>query len=131
MSCTDPIADMLTRIRNAHMAGREMVESAHSKLKSDLLRVLKREGYILDFAVDGAAKKTLRIYLKYTDEREPVIRGARRESRPGLRRYASAGSIPRVLGGMGVVVLSTSRGVMTGREAKRQGIGGEVLCSVW
>ena len=130
MSWSDPIADMFTRIRNAHMAGRDMVEMPHSKLKSEITRVLKKEGFITDYVVEGG-KKVLRIYLKYTVDREPVIRGLRRVSRPGLRRYVTGQDIPQVLGGLGVTILTTSSGVMTGKEAKKQNIGGEVLCSVW
>lgn len=131
MSLSDTIADMLTRVRNAHMAGLDIVEMPHSKLKGEISRVLKKEGYITDYVVEGGAKKVLRIYLKYTVEREPAIRGLKRESKPGLRRYVAADEVPRVLGGLGVTILSTSSGVMTGSEARKQHVGGEVLCSVW
>jgi small subunit ribosomal protein S8 len=131
MSLSDPIADMLTRIRNAHMAGMEVVEMPHSRLKGEITRVLKKEGFITDYVVEGGGKRLLRIYLKYDREQEPAIRGVRRESRPGLRRYANAAEIPKVLGGMGTAVLSTSAGVLTDKEARARNIGGEVLCSVW
>ena len=131
MSMSDPIADMLTRIRNAHGAGLDVLEMPHSRLKSEMLRVLKEEGYITDYTAEGGTKKILRVYLKYTAERDPVIQGLRRESRPGLRRYVSSGEVPRVLGGLGTALLSTSRGVMTDKEARRRKVGGEVLCSLW
>ena len=130
MSWSDPIADMITRIRNAHMAGRDMVEMPHSKLKGEITRVLKKEGFIADYTVEGDGR-LLRLYLKYTDDREPVIRGIKRDSRPGLRHYVSAQDIPRVLGGLGVNILTTSIGVMTGVEARNQNVGGELVCSVW
>jgi len=131
MSWSDPIADMLTRIRNAHMAAREGVEIPHSAVKAEITRVLKREGYVADYAVEGGTRKVLRIYLKYTQEHEPAIGGLRRESKPGLRKYVSAAEVPRVLSGLGIAVLSTSSGIMTGKEAQRKHIGGEVICSVW
>jgi len=131
MSMSDPIADMLTRIRNAHAASLDVVEMPFSKMKSEITKVMKREGYVADYAVDGGTKKVLRIYLKYVEGREPVIKGLRRESRPGLRKYVSVSEIPRVLGGLGVAVISTSSGIMTGKEAKSKSIGGEVLCAVW
>ncbi len=131
MSWSDPIADMLTRIRNAHKAGHEAVEMPHSRLKDEIAQVLKREGFISDYAVEGGAKKSLKLNLKYTEEHEPVIRGLKRESRPGLRRYVVAAKVPRVLGGQGIAVLSTSSGVLTDSEARGQNVGGEVLCSVW
>ena len=131
MSLSDPLADMLTRVRNALAAGHRTVDIPHAKLKAEVARVLKQEGYITDFVTEGGVKKTLKIYLKYTDEQEPAIRGLKRVSRGGLRRYCTVADIPRVLGGMGVAVLSTSAGVMTGRQAKQRNVGGEVLCSVW
>ena len=131
MSWADPIADMLTRIRNAHMAELDVVDMPHSKLKADITRLLKREGYIGDYTVEGGLKKTLRVYLKYTTDREPAISGLRRESRPGLRRFVPADKLPRVLGGLGVAVLSTSSGVMTDKEARKRHVGGEYLCAVW
>ncbi|MBU0678064.1 MAG: 30S ribosomal protein S8 [Verrucomicrobia bacterium] len=132
MSMSDPIADMLTRIRNAGMAGQEVVEMPHSQLKSEIGRILKKEGYVLDYTTEGhEGKKVLRVFMKYGVDREPAIQGLSRVSKPGLRRYVSSDSIPRVLGGMGVAVLSTSSGIMTDREARKAGVGGEVLCHVW
>lgn len=132
MSVTDPIADMLTRIRNAAATGAKSVEIPHSKIKAELARILKQEGFISDFLTAGeGAKKALRLRLKYVREGEPVIKGIRRVSRPSLRRYVAATEIPRVLGGMGVAVLSTSSGVMTGQEARRKNVGGELLCTIW
>lgn len=131
MSWSDPIADMLTRIRNAQKAKLEEVEMPASRLKAEIARILKEEGFVASFEVEEDAGKVLRIELKYTDDGEPVIRGIRRESKPGLRRFCGCKEIPRVLGGLGVSVLSTSRGVMSGREARRQKIGGELVCSVW
>jgi len=131
MSLTDPIADMLTRIRNAHRADHEVVELPHSRVKEEIARVLKREGYVRDFVVEGGARKTLRVYLKYNEDREPAIRGMRRESKSGRRTYAGRDALPRVLGGLGVAVLSTSSGIMTAKEARTKGVGGEVLCSIW
>ena len=132
MSLTDPIADMLTRIRNAQAAEHEMVRMPHSKLKGEIARLLKKEGFITDYVVEGGdAKKELRLYLKYVNERDPVIHGIERESRPGLRVHVAADEVPRVLAGMGVAILSTSSGVMTDKEARERGVGGEVLCKVW
>jgi small subunit ribosomal protein S8 len=132
MNVTDPIADMLTRIRNANAARQPVVEMPGSRMKREIARVLKAEGYIADAVVEsrGAAQR-LKLYLKYTAADTPVIKGLRRESRPGLRRYVSAREIPKVLGGMGTAVVSTSRGVMTGRQAAHDRLGGEYLCSVW
>ena len=132
MSWSDPIADMLTRIRNAQRAGLEDVTMPSSRLKAEVARIFKAEGYILDFKVEGDIKKSLVIELKYSDQdSEPAIRGLRRESKPGLRRFCGWKDIPRVLGGLGTSVLSTSQGVMSGREARRRKIGGELLCSIW
>lgn len=131
MSWSDPIADMLTRIRNALAAGHEVVETPYSKLKGEIARVLKKEGYITDYAVEGGVQKTLRIYLKYAADRTPIIRGLRRESKSGLRQYVPTKDIPRVLGGLGISILSTSSGVMTDVEARAKGVGGERLCSIW
>jgi small subunit ribosomal protein S8 len=127
---TDPIADMLTRIRNANQALLSDVELSHSKLKESIAQLLKREGYIADCAVEGKAIKKLKLKLKYQGRRG-VIAGLRRASTPGLRRYVSATEIPRVLGGMGTVIMSTPKGVMTGFEAKKQNVGGELVCYVW
>ncbi|MBL7076889.1 MAG: 30S ribosomal protein S8 [Kiritimatiellae bacterium] len=131
MSWSDPIADMLTRIRNAQASGHESVEMPHSRLKGEIAQVLKREGFIGDYAVEGGTPKSLKLNLKYTEELEPVIRGLKRESRPGLRQYVVAAKVPRVLAGQGIAVLSTSSGVLTDREARSQNVGGEVLCTIW
>lgn len=132
MSVTDPIADMLIRIRNAGQARHEVVDVPHSRIKSEIARLLKREGFVADFVTEGqAGRKVLRIYLKYSSDRSPVIRGLSRVSRPGLRRYAPASELPRVMGGLGVAIVSTSRGLMTDREARASKLGGEVLCEVW
>ncbi len=131
MSFSDPISDMLTRIRNAHMAGHEAVDMPHSRFKGEVARILKKEGYIVDYRIEGGVGRILRIYLKYAAEREPVIRGLKRHSRPGLRRYVGANDIPRVFGGMGVAILSTSKGIMTDADARREKIGGELVCTVW
>ncbi len=132
MSLSDPIADMLTRVRNAHAAEKESTEMPHSRMKSEIARILKREGFIRDYTTEGGAgKRTLRIFLKYGPNGERVIEGLRRQSRPGLRRYAGKGELPRVLGGIGVAILSTSSGIMTDREARQKNVGGEVLCYIW
>ncbi|MDP6490472.1 MAG: 30S ribosomal protein S8 [Kiritimatiellia bacterium] len=131
MSWSDPIADMLTRIRNAQKAEHETVEMPFSRLKGEIAQVLKREGFIMDFVVEGGTPKTLKLSLKYTEEHEPVIRGLKRESRPGLRHYVAATKVPRVLAGQGIAVLSTSSGILTDREARGQNVGGEVLCTIW
>jgi small subunit ribosomal protein S8 len=135
MAMTDPIADFLTRIRNAIRAAHETVEIPASKLKSELARILAEQGYIDSYAViaapDDAAGEVIQIRLKYTDERRSAISGLRRVSRPGRRTYVDAKHIPRVLGGMGTAILSTSHGVMTGHDARAAGIGGEVLAQVW
>ena len=134
MSMTDPIADMLTRIRNANVAMHDEVKMPSSKLKESLAEVLKREGYIEDFTVvDNTDRpgRTLNIRMKYSPERERTISGIRRISKPGLRVYRKADNMPRVLGGLGVAVVSTSQGLMTDREARRSRMGGEVLCYVW
>ena len=132
MSMSDPIADMLTRIRNAYMAKHDVTEVSHSNLRSEMARILKREGYIADFVVDGGGpKKNLRIYLKYVREDEPVLQGIRRVSKPGLRQYVNAREVPKVLGGLGILILSTSAGVLTDEEARKKNVGGEILCEVW
>ena len=127
---TDSIADLLTQLRNANSALLPEMVCAHSRLKERIALVFKKEGYIADCAVDGKIKKTLKLKLKYKGRRG-VIEGVRRISTPGLRRYVGATEIPRVLGGMGTAVLSTPKGVMTGSEAKRQNLGGELLCYIW
>jgi len=131
---TDPIADMLTRIRNANVAYHDQVVMPSSKLKESLAKILEREGYIAGFNVSqdpGKPAKTLTITMKYTPERKRTISGLKRVSKPGLRVYSAATQVPRVLGGLGVAVLSTSRGLMTDREARKANVGGEVLCFVW
>ena len=129
---TDPIADMLTRIRNANAALHDSCEMPASSLKTRLATLLEDEGYISGHSVsEGDAGKVLRVELKYDDDRRRVITGLSRVSRPGRRVYADKDSIPRTLGGMGVTVVSTSQGLVSGHEARRRGIGGEVLCKVW
>ena len=129
---TDPIADMLTRVRNANAAGHEKVDIPSSWLKVEIARILKEEGFIKGYkAIDQDKQGILRIYLKYGSDNERVLRGITRTSKPGLRVYARSSKIPRVLSGMGVAIISTSKGVMTDREARNQGVGGEVLCHVW
>ena len=127
---TDPIADMLTRIRNASQALLADVQLPHSRLKESIAKILKKEGYIADWSVEGTNLKTLKLVLKYQGRRG-VIAGLRRVSSPGLRRYVRSTEIPRVLGGMGISILSTPKGVMTGLEAQKGNIGGELVCMVW
>ena len=132
MTMTDPIADMLTRIRNASQARHPVVEMPSSTHKVAVAEVLRDEGYIKGFSVQGdGPKKTLRIELRYTGKQEPVLTGLRRISKPGLRVYTDADRIPRVYGGLGVAILSTSKGVMSGTKARRERVGGEVLAHVW
>jgi small subunit ribosomal protein S8 len=126
----DPISDMLTRIRNANRALLPQVNVPHSKLKESIAGILKREGYIQDFAVEGQLPKNLKLRLKYQGKKS-VIEGLRRVSSPGLRRYVGSTDIPRVRGGLGVAVLSTSEGLMTGNQARKKNLGGELLCYVW
>jgi small subunit ribosomal protein S8 len=131
---TDPVADMLTRIRNANKALHDRVEMPSSKLKEEIARILKEEGYVRDYCVEPAGElpyKVLVIELKYGRGRERVLTGLKRISKPGRRIYAGKDRLPRVLGGMGTAILSTSRGVITSRTAEREGIGGEVICFVW
>lgn len=129
---TDPIADMLTRIRNANTANHENVDIPASRMKRAIAEILKEEGFIRSYElVSEGPQGTLRVTLKYGPEKEKVITGLRRISRPGLRVYSSRTEIPRVLGGLGLVILSTSKGIMSGKRAKREGCGGEVLAYVW
>jgi small subunit ribosomal protein S8 len=129
---TDPISDYLTRIRNAMDADKPAVEIPASRLKKEISRLLKEQGYIDDYSVEPTAVgEVLRIQLRYTEDRRPVISGLRRVSRPGRRRYASNSEVPKVLGGMGTAIISTSSGVMTGHEARNKGVGGEVVAYVW
>jgi small subunit ribosomal protein S8 len=129
---SDPIADMLTRIRNALKARFPKVDVPASKLKTEIARILKDEGYILNYKiVDEGSHKAIRVYLKYTPGNAPVISNLERVSRPGCRVYVGSGDIPKVLGGLGVNILTTPKGVMTGKSARKEGVGGEVLCQVW
>jgi small subunit ribosomal protein S8 len=130
---TDPIADMLTRIRNASRAKHARVDLPSSKLKVDIARILKDEGYLASYKVvdDTKVKKTLRVYLRYTSDRRSVISNLKRVSRPGCRRYVGKTEIRPVVGGMGISILSTPRGLMTGQSARKEGVGGELLCEVW
>jgi len=133
MSMTDPIADMLTRIRNGIVSHHDRIELPTSKLKVEIARILKSEGFIRNYAVvdKEASQATLRIDLKYSPDGEPVIHGIERVSRPGRRVYRNKQEIPRVLGGLGLAIISTSRGVLSGQEAVKNGVGGEVLCQIW
>jgi len=135
MSMTDPIADFLTRVRNAIQAAHETVDIPASKVKCELARILAEQGYVeswsLQPASDNGAGQVIQIRLKYTDERRSAISGLRRVSRPGRRAYVNAREIPKVLGGMGTSIISTSRGVKTGHDARAEGVGGEVLAQVW
>ncbi|RUM88430.1 MAG: 30S ribosomal protein S8 [Thermodesulfatator sp.] len=129
---TDPIADMLARIRNALMARHKTVEIPASRIKREIARILKEEGYIEDyeFVAEGPQGKIV-ITLKYDEDRRPVIAGLKRVSKPGRRVYAGVKKLPRVLGGLGIAIISTSQGIMTDHEARRRGVGGEILCEVW
>jgi small subunit ribosomal protein S8 len=129
---TDPVADMLTRIRNANKALQETVAMPSSRLKTEIARLLKEEGYVTDYHVEkGESFDTLVVQLKFGPARERVITDLKRVSKPGRRVYAKKDRLPRVLGGMGIAILSTSRGLITGRKAQELGVGGEVLCFVW
>ena len=131
MIMTDPIADMLTRIRNAVQARHDVVEVPANKEKIEIAKILKEEGFITDYKVEGEVKKTITITLKYGPNTEKVINGLRRISKPGLRAYAKVDSIPRVLNGLGIAIISTSHGLMTDKEAKAKHVGGEVIAYVW
>ena len=134
MSMTDPIADMLTRIRNGIQSRHDRIELPASKLKIEIARILKSEGFISNFKVvedEAKPQATLRIYLKYANDGAPVIHGIERVSRPGRRVYRGKEAIPRVLGGLGLAIVSTSKGVLSGADAVKNGVGGEVLCQVW
>ena len=129
---SDPIADMLTRVRNALKARFQKVDVPASKLKTELARILKDEGYILNYKiVDEGNHKAIRVYLKYTAANQPVISHIERVSRPGCRVYVGSMEIPKVLGGLGVNILTTPKGVMTGKSARKEGVGGELLCQIW
>jgi len=131
MSMSDSVGDMLTMVRNAQMAKHDSVDVRYSSLNAEIVRILKREGFIMDFAVEGGLKKTIRVYLKYSQDRTSVIKAIRRISKPGLRRYVKADKIPRALGGLGIVILTTPSGVLTDSESRKKKVGGEVLCEVW
>jgi small subunit ribosomal protein S8 len=131
VTISDPIADMLNRIRNAAMVRHDLVLVPASKLKAAIAKILKEEGFIADFEmVKGKPHRVIKIHLKYTDKNQPVISSMQRVSKPGLRVYVDRKEIPRVSGGLGIAILSTSRGVMTGQQAWRQGVGGELLCYI-
>ncbi|MCD6453104.1 MAG: 30S ribosomal protein S8 [Dehalococcoidales bacterium] len=132
MTVSDPIADMLTRIRNATTARHDSVSMPASRMKLAITKILKAEGFISDYSVfRDKAHQVIKIYLKYDTDNQPIISGLERVSKPGLRLYAGRGEIPRVYGGLGIAIVSTSKGVMVGHQAWRQGIGGELLCYVW
>jgi small subunit ribosomal protein S8 len=129
---TDPIADFLTRVRNGLRADHDSVEMPASNFKAELARILTEQGYVESYAVEpGCVGRTLRVQLKYTEDRKPVISGIERLSKPGRREYVDAGHVPRIQGGMGTAIISTSRGVMTGHDARRAGVGGELVARVW
>jgi small subunit ribosomal protein S8 len=133
MSMTDPVADLLTRVRNACMEKHEKVEVPASRLKANIVRVLKDEGFIKNFRLnrDDNGHVSIKIFLKYDDKGESVIRGIRRVSKPGVRKYAGVASVPKVLGGVGISILSTSKGVLASQKAAQNKVGGEILCEVW
>ena len=132
MSLTDPVADFLARIRNAIRARHPKLDVPASKLKLEMARILKEEGYVANYkAVEEEGRKLLRVYLKYGDNNDAAISNLARVSRPGCRVYVGRNEIPRVLGGLGIVILTTPKGVMTGSQARKQGVGGEILCQVW
>jgi small subunit ribosomal protein S8 len=131
MNMTDPIADMLTRIRNALQQKHETVSMPASKEKKAIAKILKEEGFITDYSIEGDVKKTMTITLRYTDEGKKIISGLRRISKPGLRVYAKVDELPRVLNGLGVAIISTSNGMMTDRDARKNHVGGEVIAYIW
>ena len=132
MSLTDPIGDMLTRIRNAMVVGHDSVKVPSSRMKVSLAKILKNEGFVQDYEVsENAYQGVINVSLHYDKDGEPIINGLKRVSKPGLRVYVRKGEIPRYYGGLGVAILSTSRGVMTGKQAVNSGVGGELLCYVW
>ena len=132
MAITDPIADLLTRIRNANTVNRDKVEVPASRVKKAIVEIIKQEGFIKDFEyIEDGKQGILRLYLKYGQNKEKVITGLKRISKPGLRVYAKKDEIPRVLGGLGVALISTSKGIMADKKARQQGLGGEVICYVW
>ncbi|HXS14142.1 MAG TPA: 30S ribosomal protein S8 [Acidobacteriaceae bacterium] len=132
MNLTDPVADFLTRIRNAHRARHQKLDVPASRLKAEIARILKEEGYIANYKpVEENGQQQLRVYLKYGPNNEAVIRDLQRISRPGCRVYVGKDEIRRVQGGLGISIMTTPKGVMTGRQARREGVGGEILCEVW
>ncbi len=129
---TDPIADLLTRIRNSSAAQKRYVNIPHSKIKDEIVKVLRAQGFIIDHkTIELEGRKVIRVYLKYTQDRTPVLKHIKRSSRPGLRKYVNKEQIPRVLGGMGISIVSTSQGVLEGSEARNRKLGGELLCVAW
>lgn len=132
MGMTDPVADFLTRLRNANMVRHETVEAPGSQMKLKMAAILKQEGYIKDYEfIEDGRQGIIRIYLKYGPNREKVITGIKRISKPGLRVYVRKDEVPRVLGGLGTAVISTSRGLMSDKQARKEGVGGEVVCYIW
>lgn len=132
MGMTDPVADMLSRIRNGSKAGKKWIDVPASKLKKELARILAEEHFIQNFYfIEDKKQGELRLFLKYDKQEKPIIKGIKRVSKPGLRIYSHADGLPRVLNGLGIAIISTSNGVMTDREARRNGVGGEVICYVW
>jgi small subunit ribosomal protein S8 len=132
MSQTDPIADFLTRIKNGITADHDVVEMPASTFKAEIARIFREQGYIEDYGVEpGRVGQVLRVRLKYTEDRRSVISGIERISKPGRRNYVASGEVPKVLGGMGTAIVSTSRGVMTGHDARRAGVGGELVAKIW
>jgi small subunit ribosomal protein S8 len=132
MVISDPIADLLTRIRNANTVNHDRIEVPGSKIKKAIVQILKDEGFVRDFEwIDNGHQGVIRVYLKYGPNKTKVIAGLRRISRPGLRVYAKKDQVPKVLGGLGIAVLSTSKGIMTDKKARQDGLGGEVLCYIW
>ncbi len=132
MTMTDPIADMLTRIRNANTVGHETVEIPASKMKKAIAEILKEEGYIADYdVIEDNKQGTIKVTMKYGSNKEKVISGIKKISKPGLRVYAKANEVPKVLGGLGIAIISTSNGIISDKEARKLGVGGEVICYVW
>lgn len=132
MSLNDPIADFLTRVRNGLQADHDAVTMPHSRFKAEIARILSEQGYVEGYSVEpGRVGQELRVTLKYTESREPVISGMERVSKPGRRQYVGAGEVPKVQGGMGTMIVSTSKGVMTGHDARKAGVGGELVAKVW
>lgn len=131
MNISDPIADMLTRIRNAQVARHESVAVPNSRIKAEIARVLKSEGFIRDYEMPKEQERDIKIHLRYSGKRDPVVSGLKRISKPGLRIYTKAKDMPRILGGLGIAIVSTPQGVMTAAEAKRANVGGEIICYVW